>query len=87
LIKTSLQSRIEAYVKQLNNGILSINDVLRKENLPDIEAGDYHFFAANMMPVTEEVIQSYMAKSKAVQQGLENSDSATNHDPKGDDKT
>lgn len=88
LIKTSLQTRIDAYVKQLNNGILSINDVLHKENLPGIEAGDYHFFPANMMPVTEDVIQAYMAKSKAVQQTLDSGDSgATGHNPIGDDKT
>jgi HK97 family phage portal protein len=84
LIKTSLQSRIEAYAKQLTNGILSINEVRHKENLPGIDAGDYHFFAANMMPVKEDVIQAYMAKSKAVEQGLLDSN---NHNPLGDDKT
>jgi HK97 family phage portal protein len=87
LMKTSLQARIDAYIKQLTSGILSINEARAKENLTGIDAGDYHFFAANMMPVTEEVIQSYMAKSKAVQQGLETGGNETAHDPKGDDKT
>jgi HK97 family phage portal protein len=87
LTKTSLQTRIDAYVKQLTNGILNINEVRGKENLPGIDAGDYHFFAANMMPVTEEVIQSYMAKSKAAQQDLESKNDEITHDPKGDDKT
>jgi HK97 family phage portal protein len=70
ILRTSLMTRIDAYVKQINNGILSLNDVLRKENMPDIPAGDYHFVAANMMPVTEEVIQAYMASAKAKQAQL-----------------
>jgi HK97 family phage portal protein len=87
LIKTSLQARIEAYTKQLTNGTLSINEVRQKENLPEIEAGNYHFFPANMMPVTEDVIQAYMAKSKEVEHNLESATEPTEHNPLGDDKT
>ena len=43
------------------------------------EAGDYHFIPSNLMPLTMENIDAYMAKSKiAIEQA---------HDPKGDDKT
>ncbi|MDR1957167.1 MAG: phage portal protein [Treponema sp.] len=87
LLKTSLQARIDAYAKQLTNGMLSMNEVRHKENMPGIEAGDYHFFPANMMPVTEEVIQAYMAKSKAVQQDLKTQPQESDHSPLGDDKT
>ncbi|MDR3170314.1 MAG: phage portal protein [Treponema sp.] len=81
LMKTSLMTRVDTYTKQLTNGMLNINEVRRKENLPEIEAGNYHFFPANMMPVKEDVIQAYMAKSKEVQQTLE-----SGHAPQGDDK-
>jgi HK97 family phage portal protein len=81
LMKTSLMTRIDAYTKELTNGMLCLNEVRQRENLSEIEAGTYHFFPANMMPVTEDVIRAYMAKSKEVQQTLD-----SNHAPQGDDK-
>jgi HK97 family phage portal protein len=88
LMKTSLQTRISTYVSQLNNGILSPNEIRRKENLSEIEAGDNHFVAANIMPLTDEIVNSYMANSKLKQQEL-NTDSPNtlgNHSNQGDDK-
>jgi HK97 family phage portal protein len=97
LMKTSLQTRTDTYVKQINNSILSPNEVRRKENMPEIEAGHYHFLPANSMPLTEEVINSYMASAKLKQQELDselNSDLNTDspgtngeHSNLGDDKT
>jgi HK97 family phage portal protein len=92
LLKTSLQARIDAYVKQLNNGLLSVNEIRKKENLPEIEAGDYHFVPANYMPLREDTIEAYMAGAKlkgAELQGLQKSNSAGFHGenpPIGDDK-
>jgi len=88
LLKTSLQARIETYAKQVQNGILSPNEIRRKENLPEIEAGDNHFLPANLMPLTNEVVDAYMANSKLKLQEL-NTDSpntAGNHSLQGDDK-
>jgi HK97 family phage portal protein len=65
LLKTSLSTRIESYIKQVNHGLLSINEVRRKENEQPIEAGDNHFVAANMMPLNDETINAYMAKQKS----------------------
>jgi HK97 family phage portal protein len=90
LLKTSLQTRIDTYAKQLTNGILSPNEVRRKENLPEINerAGDTFYIQANLMPLTDEIIDSYMANSKLKQQQL-NTDSPNtqgNHSNLGDDK-
>jgi hypothetical protein len=75
-MKTSLQTRIETYTKQITNGILSINEVRKKENLPstDEEAGDTLFVQANLMPLKDSVINAYMSGAKLKQQEL-NTDS------------
>lgn len=66
LLKTSLQSRIDSYTKQLMNGILSVNEIRARENLAPIEgtSGDVHFVPSNLMPLTEENIDAYMGSSK-----------------------
>jgi HK97 family phage portal protein len=88
LLKTSIQTRIDVYAKQLNNGMLSPNEIRRKENLPEIEAGDNHFLPANMMPLTDDIVKAYMANAKTKIQQL-NTDSPNtkgNHSNIGDDK-
>jgi hypothetical protein len=87
-LKTSLQTRIDTYAKQINNSILSPNEVRRKENLPEIEMGDTHFIAANLLPLRRDVIDSYMAGAKLKQQELneESPNTQGNHSNIGDDK-
>lgn len=90
VMKVSLQSRIDAYTKQINNGILSLNEVRAKENLSPIEAGDTNFMPVNMMPWNDEIKEAYMAKQKKeVQEDAESNnplDENTQHIPQGDDK-
>lgn len=95
VLKVSLQQRIDAYVKQIGNGILSLNDVLAKENMQPIEAGDTHFMPVNMMPWNEEIKEAYMAKQKQTIADSDNTggteptdptDPDTQHIPQGDDK-
>lgn len=83
LLKTSLQSKIDSYTKQLNNGILNVNEIRTKENLPPVEAGNYNFVPANLMPLTEANINAYMAKSKIE---IENAEKANTQINKGSDK-
>jgi hypothetical protein len=86
-MKTSLQTRIETYAKQLTNGILSPNEVRRKENLPEIEAGDTIFVQANLMPLRQDVIDSYMAKSKKIEnENIVSPNTQGDHSNLGDDK-
>jgi HK97 family phage portal protein len=88
LLKTSLQTRIDTYTKQVTNGILSPNEIRRKENLPDIEAGDTLFVMANLMPLRKDVIDSYMAKSKMIEnENVTSPATQGDHSNLGDDKT
>jgi HK97 family phage portal protein len=84
LLKTSIQARIDAYVKEITNGILSVNEVRRKENMPESEAGDVLFVPANLLPLRQDVIESYMANSKKKMQELLNLENQ--HEKIGDDK-
>ena len=88
LLKVALSKRVDAYAKQIGNGILSPNEVRAKENLPPIEAGDNFFMPANLMPLNDETINAYMAKQKLTAQGLNDKggDDSDQHSPAGDDK-
>jgi len=89
LLKTSLATRTEVYSKQLMNGFLTTNEIRRKENLSEVEAGDTLFIPANLMPLRKDVIDAYMAGAKLKAQQLLNTDSPDttgNHSNLGDDK-
>jgi HK97 family phage portal protein len=86
LLKTSLQARIDTYSKQVTNGMLSPNEIRRKENLPEIEAGDNLFIQAGLMPLRQDVVDSYMAAAKLKEQNLESPDTQGGHSNLGDDK-
>lgn len=64
ILKSSLQSKMDAYQKQISMGVLSVNEVRQKENLSEIEAGNYHFMPSNLIALTEENIKATLAKSK-----------------------
>jgi len=93
LMKTSLNDRIAAYARQMQIGILSINEIRAKENLTPIEAGDTHWISTNMMPVTPEIRDSYMSKAKLTQLQYEQALNESmpgmdgDHLPMGDDKS
>jgi len=80
--KVSLASRIDTEIKQINNGLLSIDEARALENRRPIEAGNTHFMPANMMPWDEETKKAYMAKQKNEAAKLGNND----HFAGGDDK-
>jgi len=86
LLKTSLQTRIETYAKQLTNGILSPNEIRRKENLSEIEAGDNLFIQSSLMPLKNDVIEAYMAGAKLKQLNIDSPNTIGSHSNIGDDK-
>jgi HK97 family phage portal protein len=87
LIKVSLQTRIDTFVKQVNNGILSPNEIRHKENMPEVEAGNTLFVPANIMPLRQDVIDSYMAKSKKIEnENVVSPGTQGDHNNLGDDK-
>ena len=86
VMKVSLAGRIDAYTKQIASGLLSPNEARQRENLPPIEAGDTYFMPANMMPLTEETVEAYMAKQKSEAAGMNPTDPDSQHFAGGDDK-
>lgn len=90
-LKVSLSTRVDTYSKQLMNAILCPNEIRRKENLPEIEGevGNTFFVPLNLLPLKDEILESYMASAKVKIQEL-NTDSPGgikgNHSHIGDDK-
>ena len=80
LLTTNTKDTVDYLTKEFQSGALTMNEVRKKLGMSSMgEAGDYHFIPSNLMPLTMENIDAYMAKSKiAIEQA---------HDPKGDDKT
>lgn len=86
LMKVSLTQRIDAEIKQINNGLLSIDEARALENRSPVEAGDCHFMPVNMMPWNEETKNAYMAKQKNEAQQTNPTDPDAQHFGGGDDK-
>lgn len=87
VLKVSLEKRIDAYIKQINNGLLSPNEARRKENMDAIEAGDNYFMPVNLMPLNDETVAAYMAKQKnEAAKGVNPTDESAQHFGGGDDK-
>lgn len=91
VMKVSLQQRIDAYQKQINNGLMNPDEARAKENMPPLPdgAGQNYFMPVNMMPLNKDTIASYMAKQKKEMQNLNDSnptDENAQHFLGGDDK-
>ncbi len=66
MLRSDLAARIEAYTKGLTNGIYTPNDIRLRENmelLPD-EVGGKPFMPVNLMQMTKENLDAYMAEQK-----------------------
>lgn len=81
LLTTNTKDTVDYLTKEFQSGALTMNEVRKKLGMEDMgPAGDVHFIPSNLMPLTEENIDAYMAKNKlALQQAGE-------HNPQGDDK-
>lgn len=66
MLKGNQQARTEIYVKEITNGISTLNDINRRENRPllEPEIGDVRFIPVNLMPLTAENVGAYMAAQK-----------------------
>ena len=82
LLRTNTRDTVDYLTKEFQSGALTMNEVRKKLGMEDMgPAGDYHFIPSNLMPLTQENIDAYMAKSKlALAQAEE-------HNQNGDDKT
>lgn len=52
MIRADYSAKAEYYGKMLQNGVLKINEVRKKEGLPRIDAGDNNFVQVNQIPVS-----------------------------------
>jgi HK97 family phage portal protein len=90
LLRVNTQTRIDTYIKEMRNGILTPNEVREKENLSltDQKAGDNLYIQANLMPLRDEQIEALLASARLKLQELSHSDEFHSENPKsiGDDK-
>jgi HK97 family phage portal protein len=66
MLRGDQTARVANYVKEITNGMATLNDINRRENRPILpEAiGDVRFMPVNLMPITAENIEAYMAAQK-----------------------
>lgn len=75
LMRMNYGDKIEAYNKQLGNGSLTINEVRAMENKPSLgPAGDIPNIPANLIPLTEEVVNARLATQKLALVELQKTD-------------
>ena len=76
LLRADFKSRMESYSVGLMNGIYTPNQIAKLENLPLVENEAYNtkFIQSNLMPLTDQVINSYMASAKLKMKELEDKD-------------
>ena len=82
---TDTSAKVDYISKLLHGGIYTLNEARQSLGLATVEnqvEGDTRWMPSNLMPLTEEVIDSYMAKSKAIM-----ADMNTQHNPQGDNLT
>lgn len=81
LLTTNTKDTIDFLVKEVQSGLMSVNEARKKLGMTDIgSAGDYYWIPGNLIPQTEETIAAVMAKQKSVM-------ASTQHNPNGDDKS
>lgn len=82
MTETDTSAKVDYISKLLHNGIFTLNEARQSLGLSTVDndtEGNTRFIPSNLMPLTEETIDSYMAKSKIALQESE-------HNPIGDDK-
>ena len=89
LLTTDTKTTIDYLRAEVQSGLLTVNEARSKLGLQDIgSSGDYYFIPSNLVPLTDENIQAYMAKSKAAlaETPITESEKTEEHNPAGDDK-
>lgn len=70
-LRTSIAAKTESYTKRITNGQMTPNEARRMENMPEMDGGNTLFIGTNLMPLTQENIDAYMAQSKATMNNSE----------------
>jgi len=69
LLRGDLQSRVAAYVKGIQWGWLSVNDVRRMENMDPIEGGNVYLTPSNMIPTAGDDAEDVLKMIKEMLHG------------------
>ena len=74
LLRTSLQTRIDSYAKQLGNAVLTPNEIRVLEGLPETrdDSGDNLFIPANLLPLQKEIVDAFLASSRQKIEAMQN---------------
>lgn len=89
LLTTDTKTTIEYLRSEVQAGLLTLNEARSKLGMEDIgKVGDYYFIPSNLVPLTEDNVDAYMAKSKAAlaETPITESEKNEDHNPAGDDK-
>lgn len=71
LLRPDAKSRSEFYAKLFSMGAISPGGICQRENMePPPEGADARLVPANMMPLTDDVLNAYMASAKLKAAGL-----------------
>ena len=68
MLESDLQKKNDMIIKQFHSGVISLNEARRRLNLQALEnevEGDTRWIPSNLVPLTEDNIKAYLAKSKA----------------------
>lgn len=89
LLTTDTKTTIDYLRTEVQTGLLTLNEARSKLGMQDIgSVGDYYFIPSNLVPLTEDNVEAYMAKSKAVlaETPITESEKNDDHSQAGDDK-
>lgn len=67
LLETDYNKKVDSLIKQFHAGIVTLDEARRKlglQNVDDDVAGETRWIPANLVPLNEENIKAYLAKSK-----------------------
>lgn len=84
MTETDTSAKVDYISKLLHGGIYTLNEARQSLGLATVEnelEGNTRWIPANLMPMTEETIDSYMAKSKQIMTQMD-----SEHNVNGDDK-
>ena len=85
MLKSDFKSTVEYLSKEVQSGLLTINEARAKLELGSVEpeVGDILWISANLLPATPENVEAILAKSKLALDELNNK--VDNHSINGDD--
>lgn len=84
MTETDTSAKVDYITKLLHSGIYTLNESRQALGLSTVDneiEGSTRWIPSNLAPLTEDIIDSYMAKSKQIMNNME-----SQHNPQGDDR-